>query len=398
MKKLLFALFTAALAVCFSSCSNGNDGEEESVPETYTVTYLDGVNILEIAVPSDSTQYNAGDTVTVKFSDVGDRDYYTFAGWTDGTTSYTSSGTTTFTINSNVTLIAQWTFTSWPYDYEGTKASTAAKEVGDIVFNDGSAMQYQTFISLDEAERNTKKGKAIALIFYKGTGLNSDTFTISNDGTINVTNRDTTTVRTLGVGLKHGGLPPTYYPSYAWCNYSAQAKGIKITTIQCPISGSSGAYTFTGDKNGSDNLAQIADFLTAEENCSDDTTGEWAADHYPAFYFAKNYKDVSGSNVNGTAYETGWYLPSNAELYQIYANGKGVNKIFDIDAASETLGGNKFESSWYESASQAEIQNEANCIFNFTSGNEQFSSTLKYLSCQYFHEYDCYVCCIREFN
>ena len=158
MKKILFALFTAALVVCFSSCSNGNGGEA-SVPETYTVTYLDGVNILEIAVPSDSTQYNAGDTVTVKFSDVGNRDYYTFAGWSDGTNSYTSGGTNTFTINSNVTLIAQWTCT-WPYSYEGTKASTVAKEVGDIVFNDGSAMPYTIFSTLDTAEKNTKKSKS----------------------------------------------------------------------------------------------------------------------------------------------------------------------------------------------------------------------------------------------
>ena len=386
MKKLLFVLFTAALAVCFSSCSNGNDGEEESVPETYTVTYLDGVNILEIAVPSDSTQYNAGDTVTVKFTDVGARDYYTFAGWTDGTTSYTSGGTTTFTINSNVTLIAQWTC-SWPYDYEGTKAATVAKEVGDIVFNDGSAMPYTIFSTLDTADKNTKKAKAIALIFYKGTGLNSD----DSEG-----NAVTTTSRTLGVGLKHGIYSIDYTP-YSWCNYSAQAMDINITTIQCQISGSSGAYTFTGDKNGSDNLEQIRAFLTANGR-TDDTTGSSAASNYSAFYFGINYKDITGSNVNGTPYETGWYLPSNAELYQIYANGKGVNKIFDIDAASETLGGNKFESSWYESASQEESDNKANCLFNFTSGNEQFSATLKYLYCPFQHEYYYCVCCIREFN
>ncbi len=387
MKKILFALFTAALAVCFSSCSNGNGGEA-SVPETYTVTYLDGVNILEIAVPSDSTQYNAGDTVTVKFSDVGDRDYYTFAGWTDGTTSYTSGGTTTFTINSNVTLIAQWTFTSWPYDYEGTKASTVAKEVGDIVFNDGSAMQYQTFISLDEAERNTKKGKAIALIFYKGTGLNSDTFTIDNgdpdtyrDDRIIVTNSDTTTVRTLGVGLKHKkGL--------VWCSTDAQAYNKVINEIVCVgNSAPASSFTFTGKKNGKDNLAKISEILAADENSEDDTDTEAK---YPAFYFAKNYKNITGSNVNGTDYENNWYLPSIAELYQISACRKDKINGFDIDKVSQYLSGDTFKDSPYWSSSP--LFNAETAAFDWQFNTETWCDIDRF-----YPRFIC-VCCIREFN
>lgn len=389
MKKLLFALFAAALAVCFSGCSSGNSEVEESVPETYTVTYLDGVNILEIAVPSDSNQYNAGDTVTVKFSDVGDRDYYTFAGWTDGTTSYTSSGTTTFTINSNVTLIAQWTFTSWPYDYEGTKASTAAKEVGDIVFNDGSSIPYKTFLSLDEAERNTKKAKAIALIFYKGTGLNSDTFEIDNgdpntylDDRINVTNSDTTTVRTLGVGLKHKrGL--------AWCSTDAQASDKVINTIVCvgnrpPAS----SFTFTGKKNGSDNLAKISEILAADENSEDDTNTEA---NYPAFYFAKNYKNITGSNVNGTDYENNWYLPSIAELYQISACRKDKINGFDIDNVSQYLSGDIFKDYPYLSSSL--FLNGTSSVYDWQFNMETWCD----IDRSYYSRFYC-VCCIREFN
>ncbi|MBQ9626127.1 MAG: hypothetical protein IJR40_03020 [Treponema sp.] len=73
--------------------------------------------------------------------------------------------------------------------YLGTKAPSEPKEVGDIVFNDGSAMAYTDFAALSDEEKNAKKASAIALIFYKGTGLNSGD--------------DTTTSRTLGVGLKH---------------------------------------------------------------------------------------------------------------------------------------------------------------------------------------------------
>ena len=390
MKKFkgLFSVLLLIAAISFIACSSPSSSSEtddtESVPETYTVTYLDGVNILEIAVPSDSTQYNAGDTVTVKFSDVGDRDYYTFAGWTDGTTSYTSGGTTTFTINSNVTLIAQWTCT-WPYSYEGTKASTAAKEVGDIVFNDGSAMPYTIFSTLDTAEKNTKKAKAIALIFYKGTGLNSDEFEYNQDFNFwNIISSNTTTERTLGVGLKQG--------SFEWCTSNANAYDINIQTtnlIDCQYLFNSNEETwiFECDKNGSDNLRDIATILTTSlNNKTNDTTGDGAADRYPAFYFAKNYKNINGSNVNGTSYETEWYLPSLAELYQIYVNGMGENKIFDINAVSEALGVDSFERTAYWSSSMWENGNTA-LYYTFcgTPGDIEKDRRLK-------------VCCIREFN
>ena len=281
---------------------------------TYTVTYVDGINDAEITVPSDTNQYHAGDTVTVKFTGIGSRTNYTFSGWSDGTTTYTSSGTTSFAMGTaNVTLTAQW-----QWNYIGTKAPSVAKEVGDIVFSDGSATPYTANLTLTTAQQNA----AIAIIFYKGTGLNSD---------INGTPNNTTT-RTLGVGLLHAGGD-----SLVWCTDSANAYSVNITTIQCTASGSAGAYTFTGDKNGSDNLEQIEAFSGVN-----DTTGEGAADRYPAFYFAKNYKDQTGSRVAGTAYETGWYLPSIAELFQIYANGIGTNKVFDIHAASFLCGGGFF--------------------------------------------------------
>ena len=49
----------------------------------------------------------------------------------------------------------------------GSKAAPDA--VGDIVFNDGSAMSYTDFNNLDAATKNEKKAAAIALIFYKGS-------------------------------------------------------------------------------------------------------------------------------------------------------------------------------------------------------------------------------------
>lgn len=205
--------------------------------------------------------------------------------------------------------------------YIGSKAPTVAKAVGDIVFTDGSATPYHMVNSLT-AE---KKQAAIAIIFYVGTDLN-------NEG-------DTTTVRTLGLGLKHDKT------GRAWCSYTANGYNKSIEAIFSSGSpDAEGNVTITGDKNGFDNLAQIGAYLAT----NDDTD---TPENYPALYFAKDYKNVTGSQVSGTVYENGWYLPSLGELYYIYLKGKSATKVFDIDAALQALGGDKFESDDYMSSS-----------------------------------------------
>ena len=75
----------------------------------YSVFYADGVNDAEITVPTDSTKYRAGSTVTLLFDGIGSRPGYNFIGWSDGENTYTSSGTTTFEMGTrNVTLTALW--------------------------------------------------------------------------------------------------------------------------------------------------------------------------------------------------------------------------------------------------------------------------------------------------
>ena len=67
-------------------------------------------------------------------------------------------------------------------------------------------------------------------------------------------------------------------------------------------------------QTGSDNLEQIASFLITA-GLADDTTGKDADKRYPAFYFAKNYKNTV-TNLEA-AYGNGWYLPTVAELFDI---------------------------------------------------------------------------------
>ena len=222
--------------------------------------------------------------------------------------------------------------------------------VGDIVFADGTATAWGEGLTLTEEQKRA----AVAVIFYAGTGC-------SNDGER----------RVLGVGLaqNHDGL--------AWCTESASAYEVNITTIQCDADGDAGALTFTGDKDGSVNLEQIGAFLR-ENGIPDDTEYKSL---YPAFYFAKNYAKADESNVRGTDYAGGWYLPSLAELYQIWKNRATVN------AAIALCGGRQFGDYWYWSASQYQHYLSA-FILIFSSGNWGASSKYSIHA----------VCAVRTFN
>ncbi len=246
--------------------------------------------------------------------------------------------------------------------YIGSKAPTAAKTVGDIVFTDGSATPYYMVNSLTAENKQA----AIAIIFYVGNELNNTD--------------DTTTVRTLGLGLKHKKTGS----DLKWT--SGNARTIVISTISCTPSGSEDPITFDGDKNGFDNLSQIGTYLT--NNSSTDDTG--TTGKYPAFEFAKNYKNVTGNNVSGTVFENGWYLPGIAELYQIYLKGKSQSKVFDLDAALQILGGDKFEDGKYWSSSQHATDTSSAYQLSFKNGEKVVDRQSK--------SYDAYFCAIRDFT
>ena len=256
-------------------------------------------------------------------------------------------------------------------EYIGTKSPSDTKEVGDIIFSDGSAMPYDYFLEndLDDLQRLN----AVAVIFYKGTGLNSG--------------NDTTTVRTLGVGL--------YNKELAWCTTAANAYNLSINTIKCKPDTSKAEdeiLSFTdgtaNDRKGSDNLAQIATFLT--NNGITDDTGD--ASKYPAFSFVNKY------NAAGIKYDSGWYLPSLAEFYELFKNGYSEsfhigNVISSITCSDYTI---DFEE-YFWTSTQADydaLDGEDYCnksayvFYHFDDGiwPAQFAKEGKY-----------YTCAIREF-
>lgn len=108
------------------------------------------------------------------------------------------------------------------------------------------------------------------------------------------------------------------------------------------------------------------------------------ASKYPAFYFAKNYK-TTATNL-GAAYENGWYLPTVAELFDIW-------KVkATVDAASSLCGGSQFGTSYYWSSSQYASYDFADGVasilgFSYGDWGSQFKDDDGY-----------YVCAVRAFN
>ena len=265
-----------------------------------------------------------------------------------GTAPATTSETTNTASTPATTTTTTTTTTSTPTPtptYFGTKSPTDPKAVNDIVFSDGSATPYTSGLTLTDAQKNA----AVAVVFYKGTEC-------SNDGS----------TRTLGVGLKRSAS------TMQWCLNTANGYNTNITTIQCTPSGSAGAYTFAGDKDGSDNLSQIAAFLTGNND-----TG--TAANYPAFYWAKNYGTTNGCTG---AYASGWYLPGIAELYQIY------NLRTNIDAAVALCGlSDTFSSTYFWSSSQYASYDGVAYALSFGNGSCTDGSK----------DFYGYVCAVRAF-
>ena len=231
----------------------------------------------------------------------------------------TDSSSTTTSTTTTTTSTSSTTTTSTTPTYFGTKSPTDPKAVNDIVFNDGSATPYTSGLTLTDAQKNA----AVAVIFYKDS------------------------TKTLGVGLKRSAS------SMQWCLNTANGYSKNIDTIQCTPSGSAGSYTFTGDKDGSDNFSQMASFLAGNND-----TG--TAANYPAFEYAKNYGSTNGCTG---AYATGWYLPSIAELYQIY------NLRANIDAAVALCGlTNTFSSAYFWSSSQYASNDYVAYVLDFVNG------------------------------
>lgn len=181
-----------------------------------------------------------------------------------------------------------------PVTYIGSKDPDIPYEVGDIVFTDGSSEQYVTGKVLNDEQ----KEEAVAIIFYKGTGVNNGS--------------DTTTVRTLGVGLTASSF------TMKWHSYSGNE----------PKKGAAGSLNVSvTDGNGASGYAyrnNIVEEMTGYKNGKDSRNklGTISFDYCPPMLWVSKYaysEDLVGE------YAEGWYLGTLKEfcyLAQTIKNGK----------------------------------------------------------------------------
>ncbi len=266
----------------------------------------------------------------------------------------------------------------------GSKTPTEQKQVSDIVFNDGSALHYQDYprTTLTDEQRAT----AIAAIFYAGPTTIKDVY--MDLGT-----------RVLGVGIKQNS------EGLAWCASDAAAYGKAIDSISCkPINGHNYTDLFLSisvwghsyvcefespsDSDGSDNLAQIASALGTSNDTNDSSK-------YPAFYWAKNYKNQEGSRVKGTDFEDGWYLPTLPEL-QVLVYTRNTLALSDVGGQGVSNNDSFGESAPYWSSSQPRGESSAyiwDAYLDTANGYSEYIKTEKAVD----KASTAMVCAIREF-
>ena len=153
--------------------------------------------------------------------------------------------------------------------------------VGSIVLKDGTIIPYTESLELTA----TQKSNAIAVIFYDGKAS------------------DTLGAKTLGIGLKMSRL--------------------KMTLEKDPNNGTISVVGYNTKLTSDDNDGKV--FLQAIQECSD--YEEHAEDYYPAIYWVANYKNQV-SNLSGSSYDTGWYIPAKNEMLYVYNNVAKINEAF----------------------------------------------------------------------
>ena len=149
--------------------------------------------------------------------------------------------------------------------------------------------------------------------------------------------------------------------SESWAKYGTTGCNTKFKGIICSpshIDGDASTETFTGDLDGSDNWNYI---------CGIDPEGtkdEVVEENYPAFYWVNQYNATYGTNF-------AWYMPSLAELCEVYNNKDDINKslakIYGLENgaayAASSLGPWVF---W--SSSQLSFLNDKAWQVNFSNG------------------------------
>lgn len=219
-----------------------------------------------------------------------------------------------------------------PHDYPRSVA------VGDIIYTDGTT-------SSKDAELTSEKTPVAVVAGFNKNGA------------------------ILGLGLKQSGF--LQWAPRGTTGYSTGFTGIIVDSDNTG-SGVGSYATITGDKDGSDNWEYV-------KSIDPEGTAD-AQKNYPAFNFAATYATTAG--ITGEIAE-GWYMPSIAELCELYKNKDILN------TSLSKCGGTQFREYYadYWSSSQSSYGYDYAWILGFGDGYLYYSLKRSTLS----------VCCVRAF-
>lgn len=212
--------------------------------------------------------------------------------------------------------VIKGTSVTWTYLHK-----SAPDTVGDIVFNDGTAMTYISGLTLTEEQ----KAAAVAVIFYAGN------------------ESDILGEKLLGIGL-HESEGTLVWAKSGTLGYSTQITSIAIKgseSTNFETEGSAASWTFTSDSDldGSNNWEEICEI--------DSTASENAAENYPAFDWVNKYASSYSIDVNS---EKNWYMPTMAEHSMLYREKTTVNAVISL-AGGNALTGQYWSSNQYNETS-----------------------------------------------
>ena len=197
--------------------------------------------------------------------------------------------------------------------------------VGDILFTDGTRIKAEN-VQCGVPDSQLSKAFAVITSVSYGGGVGK------------------------AVGLQKSSSTLMWAPENT-TGYSTNFTGIQATHSGYTI------LTFSGDIDGSDNWEYI---------CSIDPEGtKDPATNYPAFNFALTYGTQAG--LTETEYENGWYVPSVAELYDVYTNKEVVQTSLNA------VGGFTLGTSYYWSSSQYASNDNYACKVYFDDGYVYYS-------------------------
>jgi len=159
--------------------------------------------------------------------------------------------------------------------------------------------------------------------------------------------------------------------------YTTKFEGI-ICEPSTVGSGAAQTATFTGDIDGSDNWEYIKSI--------DPAGAADAATNYPAFHWVNQYNTQYAAQLGGTNFA--WYMPSLAELYEVYKNRAVINEsLTKIRGLDSNYADASLDTSWYWSSSQDSYYDYDAWYVKFSDG----SVDNKY------KKYDYRVCCLAGF-